>query len=690
MKKKKLMSITAFFCVLMLSFTILSRASYQYAAAVVRVSKPESRTISYQVTSTGKVVQNQELAVVTEPDQRITAIYVKEGQQVKQGDLLFEIDEKLLDEKILSQQQEMEKQKLQVQDAKSQKDVSAQQKANEQAQAAENYSLSTKSASVRLARAKRNLEDAKQKLANFRKSSGSEIQDSSVEESLEAAYQEKQEAYIQAQQELTEVQWQIENAVNEAKNEALRTRASGQTDSSKEQASLIFNDTVHTGSGEELLPEELGEEVLVEEDGGTVEIVEEDFSQGAFDQQSQMVVQDTILEEDGGEDIIIEDMGSISENGEADGSQVVLPEADGAPGDLPEADGSQGDLPETDGSPVVLPEAASPETGGTLSLAELDQIEVSVRSQWQAQLDAAQDMVNQALAEKDGAQTALEQYQQERLAASNSQDAQTEQQLLSAVQTARDAYEDAALAANEASVTSGRAVASAGIPNASNSSDRMNEITYEQMELKLEKLEELKAAEGKIYAPADGLVTKINLVTGEKTTDTTAILMADLAKGYRFVTEITKEQEKYMGTGDLVTLTSGNKKIKLEEQPVSSVRAQGEQEDIYQVTVDLPRDSFDMGMAVTMDFVKKSAAYSCCVPLSALHLDEKNQTYVLVAEEYPSVMGTELRARKVSVTVQEKNESYAALADGALTSQQQVITYSDKAVSQGSRVRIEE
>lgn len=714
MKRKRLMNITALFLALVFCFTILSRASYQYAAVVVRVSKPESRTISHQVISTGKVVQNQELAVVTEPNQRVTAIYVKEGQQVTKGDLLFEIDQKLLEEKILGQQQEMEKQKLQVQDAKSQKEVSARQKANEQAQAAENYSLNTQSASVRLSRAKRDLADAKHQLEDFRKSNGSEVQDSGVEEALEAAYQEKQEAYIQAQQELTELQWQIENAVNEAKNEALQGATAGQSDrdnmGTEPQAGLIINDTVRTGSGEELLLEDSGEQTLTEQTPipQTENVVQEAIPEADAQEitpemvEPEAVSKNDVQEETAGktdtlgqttdtDDLIIEDMVTDwQETSSADNqtSETVpnqqIPEDDFIIEDFV-IDGAENESMETD-----LQENGFGETERNLSQAELDQIEASVRSQWQSQLIAAQDKVNHALEEKNNAQAALEQYQQERLSASDTQNTQTEQQLLVAVQAARDAYEDASLAANEAAVVSGRAVASAGIPNASNSSDRVNEITYEQMELELEKLETLKAEDGKIYAPADGLVTKINIVTGEKTSDTTAVLMADISKGYRFTTEITKEQEKYIGTGDLVTLISGNKKIKLEELEISSVRADEEKEDIYQVIVELPEDSFEIGMSVTMEFVKKSATYSCCVPLSALHLDEKNQTYVLVADEYQSVMGTELRARKVAVTVQEKNESYVALAEGVLTSQQQVITYSNKTVEEGSRIRIEE
>ena len=61
-----------------------------------------------------------------------------------------------------------------------------------------------------------------------------------------------------------------------------------------------------------------------------------------------------------------------------------------------------------------------------------------------------------------------------------------------------------------------------------------------------------------------------------------------------------------------------------------------------------------------------------------------------MTEQYDSVLGTEIRARRVDVTVLEKNESYAALAQGGLTSQQEVIISSNKAVDEGSRVRVQE
>lgn len=689
LKKKKLLKITAVFFAFMLCFTVLSRAADQMSVAVVATSRPENRMITHDVTATGKIVQNQEMAVTTEPAQRVKSIYVSEGDRVKKGDLLFEIDLTLLEEQILNQQQEMEKQQLTVGDAKSQKDVSAQQKASQQAQAAEQYALSAHSAGVRVSRAKAALEEAKKELKKFRKQhkNGTSQQDSSVEASLEQACEEKAQAYIQAQQELAQVQWKIENAVNTALQNA---QAAGRTADLRENAAVL------TGSAET----EKEAELPKTEPGIRLETSSEGEGSG--------MPEDIIIEES-------EHVWNEPAGGTGTGAGGTGADAGGTGADAGDTGAGAGDTgadtggigPDTgnggilsDGSStvpddgdIIIEEIEGENTVGTVpDQQELAQIGQSVRNSYAAELAAAQQKVETALVEKQKAEAALAQYQQERLEAGNAQNAQSEKQLIANVKAAQQAYEDAAIAANEAAVTSGRAVQQAGIPDAQNSSDRMNEITYEQMELQLSRLEKLREEKGQVRAPADGLITKVQIITGEKTTDTTAMLMADLEKGFCFVGELTKAQEEYIGTGDLVTLRGSSKKQVIEELPVESVLEEEDKEGLYRITVQIPAKSqvFELGAAATLSFSKKSEAYPVCVPLSALRLDEKNQTYVLVTQQYDSVLGTETRALRKSVTVLEKNEAYAALAEGSLTSQQEVIVSSAKAVDDGSRVRVQE
>lgn len=647
MNRSRLIRITAAFFAVMLCFTILSRAADQAGIAAVQVQRPESRMILHTVTAAGKVVQNREVAIVTEPDERVVEIAVEKGQKVAKGDLLFTIDTELLQEKILNQRQEIEKQKLQLGDVGSQQDVRAAQKANDQASAAEQYSLSTKKAQVQVSRAKRDLDAAKQALTDYRKKNGngSTATDNTVEETLQNALEEKTAAYLDAQKELTALQWRIENAVNTALNET--------------GAQLVKNGMCVTQAAEEepLILEEPEGEL---EDAGAVDSPEQDTKQ--TDGESAQDI-----------DIIIEPSDQeVNTGSEPSDSSVISSAIPGV------SDTAQ---PSTPGHSDVDDGVASP-------VPDRELIEQQVRDTYAQELDAATKKVETAKKEKEAAEQVLVQYQQEQLTAADASGKEQERQLLAAVQTAGDAYEDAVLAANEAAVTAGRAVAAAGISDASDSTLAVGEITVEQMELQLEKLERLLEADGRICAPSDGLITEIAVNIGERTADTPAVRMADLTKGYRFTAELTKEQETYIGAGDEVTLTD-SRRNQLEQLAVESVAADGENEGIYEISVPLPDDTLELGAAAVLDYSSTSKTYAICVPLAALHLDERNQPYVLTYDEQDSVLGRELRARKVSVNILDQNELYAALADGSISSQDEVIVSADKAVDDGSRIRLE-
>lgn len=647
MNRSRLIRITAAFFAVMLCFTILSRAADQAGIAAVQVQKPESRMILHTVTAAGKVVQNREVAIVTEPDERVVEIAVEKGQKVAKGDLLFTIDTELLQEKILNQRQEIEKQKLQLGDVGSQQDVRAAQKANDQASAAEQYSLSTKKAQVQVSRAKRDLDAAKQALTDYRKKneSGSTATDNTVEETLQNALEEKTAAYLDAQKELTALQWRIENAVNTALNET--------------GAQLVKNGMCVTQAAEEepLILEEPEGEL---EDAGAVDSPEQDTKQ--TDGESAQDI-----------DIIIEPSDQeVNTGSEPSDSSVISSAIPGV----------------SDTAQPSTPSHSDADDGVASPVPDRELTEQQVRDTYAQELDAATKKVETAKKEKEAAEQALMQYQQEQLTAADASGKEQERQLLAAVQTAGDAYEDAVLAANEAAVTAGRAVAAAGISDASDSTLAVGEITVEQMELQLEKLERLLEADGRICAPSDGLITEIAVNIGERTADTPAVRMADLTKGYRFTAELTKEQETYIGAGDEVTLTD-SRRNQLEQLTVESVAADGENEGVYEISVPLPDDTLELGAAAVLDYSSPSQTYAICVPLAALHLDERNQPYVLTYDEQDSVLGKELRARKVSVNILDQNESYAALADGSISSQDEVIVSADKAVDDGSRIRLE-
>jgi multidrug efflux pump subunit AcrA (membrane-fusion protein) len=569
----------------MILFTILSRAIYQHSTAVVTTKMPTSGTINHTVQITGKTVQNQELAVTTIGGLRIASICVNEGQQVKQGDILFVLDLDYLDEVILKQEQDMKKQQLSVWDAYAQNSNAQKQRENQQAQAEENYDNAVAKAQTAVDRAKRDLERAKTALENYR---NGVTDDKAEEEALELACQEARTVYNDAFAALEALEQEIDQAVQDAISQA-----------------------------------------------------ETELQQTALQSATQPPA----------ETILTEETGSTEE--------TTVPV-----------------------EPVEIAEQAPIAT--ELSLAQKAEIEASVRASYADRLSAAQASVQQAQQAVTDADAELEAFRQRQSSGATL----SEQDYLDAVEQAQEVYDDAVAALESTKTTYGRAVSSANLPASTGYSAQIGQITYDQMKMELEKLEALQEAEGKILSPTDGIVTKCNVQTGEKTTDTTAILLADLGQGCKFSGLATEEDSQYIGVGDKVLLQTSNGKA-YKDLPVTTFSTTEEPGGGYRLTVQIPSGNLALGANVNLSFTKKSQPYSCCVPLSALRLDNRNQTYVLVVQQVISVMGTELQAKKVNVTVLEQNETMVALAEGTLGSKDKVIVGSDKTIDIGSRVRVE-
>ena len=565
----------------MILFTILSRAIYQHSTAVVTTKMPTSGTINHTVQITGKTVQNQELAVTTIGGLRIASICVNEGQQVKQGDVLFVLDLDYLDEVILKQEQDMKKQQLSVWDAYAQNSNAQKQRENQQAQAEENYDNAVAKAQTAVDRAKRELERAKTALENYR---NGVTDDKAEEEALKLACQKARTVYNDAVPVLEALEREIDDDISQAETALQQTALQSAT-------------------------QPPAESILTEETGSTEE--------------------------------------------------TTVPV-----------------------EPVEIAEQAPIAT--ELSPAQKAEIEASVRASYAGRLSAAQASVQQAQQAVTDADAELEVFRQRQSSGATL----SEQDYLDAVEQAQEVYDDAVAALESTKTTYGRAVSSANLPASTGYSAQIGQITYDQMKMELEKLEALQEAEGKILSPTDGIVTKCNVQTGEKTTDTTAILLADLGQGCKFSGLATEEDSQYIGVGDKVLLQTSNGKA-YKDLPVTTFSTTEEPGGGYRLTVQIPSGNLALGANVNLSFTKKSQPYSCCVPLSALRLDNRNQTYVLVVQQVISVMGTELQAKKVNVTVLEQNETMVALAEGTLGSKDKVIVGSDKTIDIGSRVRVE-
>ncbi len=252
---------------------------------------------------------------------------------------------------------------------------------------------------------------------------------------------------------------------------------------------------------------------------------------------------------------------------------------------------------------------------------------------------------------------------------------------------AKAAY-DAAVSSRTDSVRSAvRALEDAAKPqSAEDSTQKQNEITRQQQDLALNKLLALQTAQGEVKASVSGVIKQILVSTGDFTSDGAAMRMEDTSKGGRIVLSVDKSNEKYVGKGSPVKLKAFGSKDVITDYAISNITANEQDGNLLDLTIDLPKGALEPGIMVDAEIVPKSESYSSVVPLQALH-EEQNGYYVLVLQEEQGVLGTQLVARRLNVEVLDKNDKDAALDEGLLTRDQEIISSSSRMIQDGSRVR---
>lgn len=255
-----------------------------------------------------------------------------------------------------------------------------------------------------------------------------------------------------------------------------------------------------------------------------------------------------------------------------------------------------------------------------------------------------------------------------------------------AVTEARTAYEAAVSARTESVKSAARALEDASMQPATDSTARQGEISRQQQELTLNKLLALKEAEGKITAPVRGMVTQIAITTGDFTTNGTAMRIADTSEGSRLVATIDKSDQKYVSKGSPVNISASGSKGKITDYTVSNVSENEQDNTLLDVSIELPEGVLEAGTSAEIEIVQKSKNYNTVLPVQALH-EEQNVYYVFIVQEEQGVMGTELVVKRYEVEVLDKNSTNAALAEGMLTGDQDIVKSSSRVIEDGSRVR---
>ena len=319
----------------------------------------------------------------------------------------------------------------------------------------------------------------------------------------------------------------------------------------------------------------------------------------------------------------------------------------------------------------------------------------SIKRRWKRKIDKAKDALYKA-------ETVLE-------AVREGKDFSTESavsEAQAAIDTAREALnrarresEDNQYSEEEELYAAGRAVetAQAALEDARRQAEvlqkegEIDRITCESERSDKEKsraaLQEILDNGGCLLAPAPGTVVR-TLERGDKTKEgEDAVILSSADRGFVFEGKLDKDSARRFSAGDKgelhYKLDGSTQKADVE---IHSISTPDESDQVF-VTAVLPEGSYTSGMPAQLFLSRKSETYQNCLPLTALRSDSGGD-HVFVLRRQSSVLGTEWVIARVDITVKER-DSQMMYVDGALTYSDQVVISSNKIISEGDRVRIE-
>ena len=319
----------------------------------------------------------------------------------------------------------------------------------------------------------------------------------------------------------------------------------------------------------------------------------------------------------------------------------------------------------------------------------------SIKRRWKRKIDKAKDALYKA-------ETVLE-------AVREGKDFSTESavsEAQAAIDTAREALnrarresEDNQYSEEEELYAAGRAVetAQAALEDARRQAEvlqkegEIDRITCESERSDKEKsraaLQEILDNGGRLLAPAPGTVVR-TLERGDKTKEgEDAVILSSADRGFVFEGKLDKDSARRFSAGDKgelhYKLDGSTQKADVEIHSISTP----DESDQVLVTAVLPEGSYSSGMPAQLFLSRKSETYQNCLPLTALRSDSGGD-HVFVLRRQSSVLGTEWVIARVDITVKER-DSQMMYVDGALTYSDQVVISSNKIISEGDRVRIE-
>ena len=200
-------------------------------------------------------------------------------------------------------------------------------------------------------------------------------------------------------------------------------------------------------------------------------------------------------------------------------------------------------------------------------------------------------------------------------------------------------------------------------------------------------LEEILETGGQLLSPIGGTVQEI-AKTG-KTQDKAAV--ATLSRndtGFRFEAKTDSSTAENLAAGDSGQFTYKDDGASQRTQATITDTGAADADGNCLVIAALPEGSYPSGANGTLTISRSGERQNTCLSVSALRSDNDGD-YVFVLQEKKTVTGLEYTARRVDVTVLDRDSALASVQSG-LSREDKVITSANKPIAEGDRVRLDE
>lgn len=648
--------------------TIISKSIYVSGLPRVRTDSASKKYVEHVVRTDGIVTAGGEIAVNTQAGLRVDKIFVQQGDEVQAGDVLFTIDTADLAELVSAKETELSKLECNLSDWQVNAVIDAQQKEVAILWAKEDYETADKETAVAKERAKEALEKAEAALGRHLADTVPYTADNARREAWDAYHDWVNKGYsisdkiAAKEREIQDLEEQLAELENRTgKNDVKDMETDGQAKVLSGAAGGLAEDSGGENTADN------ANEAGGDTEGNTVgtENSDTDVHTGNHDEETNTGDIDQDSETN---NVEIDEESNTDDTGSTDT-------------EIDNTGNTDGPHTGNEGSDINQPAPVIKEHQSQNTADEEKRVELLNKIK-----KANQELLTlrDQLTKHDRDAVTQPDYSAEEAEYDAWQN--TKLTLEENVQHAKESYQDASYTREVTLRQKLREIASAETTSRADSTAALYELDIKQVQKQIERLRAVSQQKGEIRAEQDGIVSKIQIEVGSRTSDTAALLLTDPLRPCQFKFSITKEEGKYVHLNDTVEVKlNGQSKATEITVDYFTENTQGG----YDILCMLPEHMGQPGLSGTVQKSVQGEIQELTLPVEAV-FEETGTFYIYTLNEKEGILGSEYYAEKIKVQIKDRNDRYAAIESGTISNDTKVITYATEELKQGQSVRPQE